>query len=120
MTEFHAHSANEMRHSHGLIEHLRAVAETARDFSQAFGGEDAAYYAGLWHDVGKFDPEFQKYLSGERSRGPDHKEAGTMLPCRRLGRAGLIVQGHHGGLEAPGGLRGWSAENGEVSAGFAQ
>ena len=87
-----------MRHSDGLIEHLRAVAETARDFSQAFGGEDAAYYAGLWHDIGEFYPEFQRYLSGERSRGPDHKGAGTRLACRRLGRAGLIVQEHHDGL----------------------
>ena len=98
MTEFHAHSANGDGHWHDLAEHLRAVAELAQEFSRRFGGGEAAYYAGLWHDIGKFDPEFQQYLSGERRRGPDHKAAGTMLACRRLGgRSGLIIQGHHGG-----------------------
>ena len=29
MTEFFAHSANEDGHRHGLVEHLRAVAELA-------------------------------------------------------------------------------------------
>ena len=116
MTDFHAHSANEDGHRHGLVEHLRAVAEMARGFCEPFGGEEAAYYAGLWHDIGKFDPEFQRYLSGERNRGPDHKGAGTKLACQHLGPAGLIVQGHHGGLKAGAELAGWLAEKGESEA----
>ncbi len=116
MSEIRAHSSNDKGESHGLVDHLRAVAAMARDFSRAFGGEEAAYYAGLWHDIGKFDPEFQRYLSRERGRGPDHKGAGTKLACQHLGPAGLVVQGHHGGLRAFSGMRGWLAEKGEAYA----
>ena len=116
MTEFFAHSANENYHRHNLVDHLQAVAEIARDFAKPFGGEVAAYYAGLWHDIGKFDPEFQRYLSGDRNRGPDHKGAGTKLACQHLGPAGLIVQGHHGGLKAEADLKGWLAEKAETPA----
>ena len=84
MPEYHAHSANEEGQRHGLVEHLRAVAELAREFSSSFGGGETAHYAGLWHDLGKFDPEFQRYLSGDRPRGPDHKGAGTRLACQHV------------------------------------
>ena len=84
MPEYHAHSANEEGQRHGLVEHLRAVAELAREFSSPFGGGETAHYAGLWHDLGKFDPEFQRYLSGSRTRGPDHKGAGTRLACQHV------------------------------------
>ena len=111
-----AHSSNEAGQPHGLVEHLRTVAEMAREFSKPFGGDEAAYYAGLWHDIGKFDPEFQRYLAGERPRGPDHKGAGTKLACQHLGPAGLIVQGHHGGLKAEAELKGWLTEKGKAPA----
>ena len=110
MTECYAHSANDEGYRHGLVEHLRAVAGMARDFASSFGGE-VAYYCGLWHDLGKFNPVFQQYLSGDRQRGPDHKAAGTQLACEHLGRyCGLLVQGHHGGLRAVGDLKGWLDE----------
>ena len=38
MPDYHAHSANEEGQRHGLVEHLRAVAELAREFSSPFGG----------------------------------------------------------------------------------
>ena len=112
MPEFYAHSANGEGRCHGLVEHLRAVALLARDFAAPFGGGDAAYYAGLWHDLGKFNPEFQRYLAGDRQRGPDHKAAGTRLACEHLGPGGLTVQGHHGGLQAMKALTGWLNEKG--------
>ena len=111
MTECYAHSANDEGYRQGLVEHLRAVARMARDFASPFGGGEVAYYCGLWHDLGKFNPVFQQYLSGDRQRGPDHKAAGTQLACEHLGRyCGLLVQGHHGGLRAVGGLKGWLDE----------
>ena len=116
MPDYHAHSANEEGQRHGLVEHLRAVAELAREFSSFFGGGETAHYAGLWHDLGKFDPEFQRYLSGGRPRGPDHKGAGTRLACQHLGPGGLLVQGHHGGLGARRHLKGWSDEKGATGA----
>ena len=119
MKQFYAHSADDSGNMHDLVEHLRAVAEMAREFSKPFGGGDFAYYAGLWHDIGKFDPEFQRYLSGERHRGPDHKAAGTMLACRHLGSSGLIIQGHHGGLKAKRHLQGWLDEKATAKAAIA-
>ena len=116
MPEYHAHSANDEGQRHGLVEHLRAVAELAREFSSPFGGGETAHYAGLWHDLGKFDPEFQRYLSGGRPRGPDHKGAGTRLACKHLGPGGLLVQGHHGGLRARRHLKGWADEKGATGA----
>ena len=116
MTEFHAHSANGSGDWHGLVEHLQAVAEIAREFARPFGGGETAYYAGLWHDLGKFNPEFQRYLRGERSRGPDHKAAGTQLACKHLGLGGLLIQGHHGGLRAGKALNGWLNEKADTSA----
>ena len=117
MTEFYAHSANDEGYRHGLVEHLRAVAQMACDFASPFGGGEVAYYCGLWHDLGKFNPVFQQYLSGDRQRGPDHKAAGTQLACEHLGRyCGLLVQGHHGGLRAVGDLKGWLDEKGGAPA----
>lgn len=116
MTDFHAHSANQSGRFHPLTEHLEEVAKLAREFAEPFGGADAAYYTGLWHDIGKFDPQFQEYLKGNRRKGPDHKGAGTKLACQHLGPAGLIVQGHHGGLKACSELLGWVAEKGDARA----
>ena len=114
--EYYAHSENRDGEYHGLVDHLQAVADLAGEFARPFGGGDAAYYAGLWHDLGKFNPLFQRYLTGESSRGPDHKAAGTRVACQHIGRCGLLVQGHHGGLRASRDLSGWLEEKGSESA----
>ncbi len=62
--EFLAHSRNRQGQVHSLVEHLTEVANLAREFASAFGGGELGYYAGVWHDVGKFNPEFQAYLTG--------------------------------------------------------
>ena len=36
-----------------LEEHLKNVAEMAREFAESFGAGDWGYLAGLWHDLGK-------------------------------------------------------------------
>jgi HD superfamily phosphohydrolase YqeK len=45
-----------------LDEHLNNVAEMARDFAKPFGGEQWAYLAGLWHDLGKYADAFRAKL----------------------------------------------------------
>lgn len=100
MTDFYAHSANDEGEWHGLTEHLLAVAEIAGRFCEPFNSHDAGYYAGLWHDIGKFNPEFQRYLAGERTSRLDHKGAGAKLALQHLEPLALLVQGHHGGLQA--------------------
>ena len=70
-----------------------------------FGGGELAFIAGLWHDVGKADPAWQRYLleseAGTRGRGtgPDHKCAGALL-AEEVGQpvVGLLIHAHHGGL----------------------
>jgi CRISPR-associated endonuclease/helicase Cas3 len=51
---------------HFLAYHLNAVAELACEFAQVLGSVSAspdwAYLAGLWHDLGKYRPGFQRYL----------------------------------------------------------
>ena len=116
MTDFYAHSANESGQFHPLNVHLEEVAKLAREFAEPFSGGEAAFYLGLWHDIGKFDPQFQEYLKNNRSKRPDHKGAGAKLACQHLGPGGLIVQGHHGGLKACADLRRWVAEKGETDA----
>lgn len=90
------------------MDHLRNVAELARERAEPFGGGDLAFLAGLWHDAGKADPAWQRYLleseAGTRRRGsgPDHKSAGALL-AEEMGQslAGLLIQAHHGGLPDP-------------------
>ena len=109
--DFYAHSANEDRIYHGLVDHLTAVAKIAEEFCKSFDSHDAGYYAGLWHDIGKFNLEFQRYLnSGKRSGGPDHKGAGAKLALQHLQPLALLVQGHHGGLPAMRHCKGWVNE----------
>lgn len=62
MTESLAHSGG-----HLLVKHLQAVAGLAGEFSQSFDKAELAqrwaYLAGLWHDLGKYRPGFQRYLA---------------------------------------------------------
>lgn len=105
-TNLYAHSANAHGDRQLLVDHLRNVAQLARDMASPFGGGCLAFLAGLWHDVGKADPKWQRYLresaAGMRARGtgPDHKCAGAIL-AKEAGQdmAGFLIQAHHGGLQ---------------------
>ncbi len=102
----YAHSANDRGERHLLVDHLREVAKLAREFVSRFGGGDLAFLAGLWHDAGKADPNWQRRLieceKGERERpGLDHKCAGALLAEEAGGMAiwtGFLIHAHHGGL----------------------
>ncbi|MPZ22824.1 MAG: CRISPR-associated endonuclease Cas3'' [Dehalococcoidia bacterium] len=103
--EYYAHSKNESGVRHLLADHLRAVAELTAEFAKPLGAEQAGYYLGLWHDIGKFDPEWQRYLLDCEARperkghGPDHKFAGARLAMdAELPPIALLIAGHHGGL----------------------
>lgn len=108
-----AHSRNDLGVRHDLVEHLRSVARLAGEFAAPFGATDAARLVGLWHDLGKFHPDFQRYLlrcetdPSQRGHGPDHKGAGAVIAARHLGPVALLVQGHHGGLRSLADLKAW-------------
>jgi len=94
-----------------LDEHLRNVAEMAREFAKPFGGGDWAYMAGLWHDLGKYSCKFQNRLLAmndpeahiEAKPGrPDHSTAGAQHVSSIFKEMGKLIAyaiaGHHAGL----------------------
>jgi CRISPR-associated endonuclease/helicase Cas3 len=103
-----AHTKNPQGKRQGLEDHLRNVAEAAGRYCSSFGGATFARFAGLMHDIGKFDPAFQQYLlnaeqnPGKGMRGSDHKGAGTVLAqtVEVGGLLAFLINGHHGGLAA--------------------
>jgi CRISPR-associated endonuclease/helicase Cas3 len=83
----YAHSPNDDGIPHDLVEHLKSVAQWAARFAEKFGAADMAYWAGLWHDLGKFHPDFQAYLASPIARrGPDHSSAGAVLAEKSFSR----------------------------------
>lgn len=91
-----------------LQEHLEETGARAAAFLGAVGCGPIAKSAGLLHDLGKFNPEFLRRLSGESVR-VDHSTAGAKVAIERYGggdarRASLgkmlayAIAGHHAGL----------------------
>lgn len=114
--EFYAHSPSPSKPGvwHNLVDHLRGVAEKAEKFAVPLNAPDLAYYLGLWHDLGKFNPAWQAYLK-ESAKGNkpakkiDHKAAGSLLMTQQKGLAtfALLIQGHHGGLRHTPDFKDW-------------
>lgn len=87
-----------------LAEHSEETARRAREAGAAVGLPLCAGVAGAFHDFGKYDPAFQRRLSGDKA-AVDHSTAGAHL---LLGRAGPrphaaeilahAILGHHAGL----------------------
>lgn len=98
---------------HALEDHLQEVGELAAIFASAFATEDWARVAGVWHDLGKYSMEFQRYiktvtgydaeahLEGAPGR-VDHSTAGAIHAIRQFDKHGRIlaylIAGHHAGL----------------------
>jgi CRISPR-associated endonuclease/helicase Cas3 len=105
---FSAHTPNDSQQWHPLNAHLKKVAIRARLLAAKFHAGEIGYYAGLWHDLGKYNSEFQFYLSqceaasrlGEpapRSRVP-HAIYGAELAAEKFEAIAQLIYGHHGGL----------------------
>ncbi|MCU0772226.1 MAG: CRISPR-associated helicase Cas3' [Verrucomicrobia bacterium] len=93
-----------------LVSHLVGVAHRARSFAAHFGSEEQAELAGLLHDLGKAEPEFQKRihkaagLSKEDGKKQPHAHHGAALLLQDQERGGPVwpvafaINGHHAGL----------------------
>jgi CRISPR-associated endonuclease/helicase Cas3 len=106
-----------------LDEHLREVARRALAHASAFDSGPWGELAGVWHDLGKYADDFQKYLrisssdpavldesiADGRPGRVDHSSAGAVHVYERAagrfqaGHAALamIIGGHHCGLSEP-------------------
>ena len=98
-----AHSENAEGKPHLLNEHLQGVGELAACFAQAMNPtlSEAARWAGLLHDLGKYRDEFQEYLRGARESSTEthHAVYGAAIGYEKrcLGLA-FAIAGHHAGL----------------------
>ncbi|WP_237155129.1 CRISPR-associated helicase Cas3' [Oryzibacter oryziterrae] len=104
----HAHSSSNPDKSdwQSLQDHSLAVASLAMRFGSVMGLSPAGWLAGLLHDIGKYDPAFQKRLEGSKEQ-VEHSIAGATLVLLKVLAprdrviAELIahaIAGHHAGL----------------------
>lgn len=114
MSDYYAHTKpGDPDHNnwHRLEAHLRDTANLASRFGAAWGASDWAYFAGLWHDIGKYSDEFQGMLRKvncedahiESRARVDHSTAGAKHAASALGKVAgktlaYVIAGHHGGL----------------------
>lgn len=84
-----------------LEEHLKNVGELAAGFAEDFGFRDWGYIAGLWHDLGKYQSEFQDRLLGTQI-SVEHSGTGAAHAYETGKSHGLplsfVIGGHHAGL----------------------
>jgi CRISPR-associated endonuclease/helicase Cas3 len=124
----HSPANGDWSRGHLLVDHLHAVADLGRSAGEAFGCGDWAYFAGLWHDLGKYRPTFQRYIrSGDQALQVSHKLAGAAMALEALNTQdparyilALCIAGHHGGLpawtELEGRLKDAAAQNEMIEA----
>ncbi len=116
-SDYWAHTPSEGSNDkpHDLRRHLIDTAIRAQEYAKVFGAGNLAYLLGVWHDLGKYNPDFQEYLRkaqkaadegrGLGRKGPPHAIWGATLLHKRLGNHPQIdtftlpVLGHHAGLE---------------------
>ncbi|WP_295846294.1 CRISPR-associated helicase Cas3' [uncultured Neisseria sp.] len=121
MTDKIAHARQDSSknwHSHPLQKHLQKVAQLAKRFAGCYGSLFAEY-AGLLHDLGKFQEAFQKYIcnasgfekenahledvESTKLRKIPHSTAGAKYAVEHLNPffghlLAYLIAGHHAGL----------------------
>lgn len=85
-----------------LKNHLMEVSQLSEIFAEEFGENEAGKFVGLYHDIGKYSQEFQKYIRHESNKKVDHSTAGARelfnikSPLNLL--AAFCIAGHHSGI----------------------
>ena len=82
-----------------LVKHLLGVARRAKESAARFQGEKHAELAGLLHDLGKAEKEFQGRIAGKKAEKRPHAHHGAALALeRQLWPVAFAINGHHAGL----------------------
>lgn len=98
-----------------LHQHLKAVGALAEQYGRALGLSGMCAVAGQFHDLGKYNPAFQRRLSGSPER-VDHSTAGAAMVLKQATQEDTVfaeliayaIAGHHAGLPDKRGLVGAS------------
>lgn len=120
MREFVAHvkqnDDGSWKEPHLLSDHLKETAIKAGLFAKEFGNKDWAEFIGSLHDLGKYHPDWQKYIrkaSGyydedahieDYGGRPNHSTTGAVFVFERLNNSPMAralaytIGGHHSGL----------------------
>jgi CRISPR-associated endonuclease/helicase Cas3 len=109
--DFVAHTPSQKQPGqwHGLKEHLEAVAAGSEVKAEKLKAGRLGYYAGLWHDLGKYNPQFQDFLqkahvaklAGQKPPMPKvpHAIYGASLADElKITPLSFLIAGHHAGL----------------------
>ncbi|WP_119070656.1 CRISPR-associated helicase Cas3' [Rubrobacter indicoceani] len=108
--KFYAHTPAEGSEVwHDLASHLERTSELAHENASKFGAGELGRLAGLWHDIGKFNPAFQGYLKAcyeaelaggkpPRAGSVPHAVYGAMFAAGAVGALAAVIHGHHAGL----------------------
>jgi CRISPR-associated endonuclease/helicase Cas3 len=89
-----------------LPDHSLQVAALAAEMGRPLGLETAAFFAGIFHDLGKYNPAFQRRIAGS-GEAVDHSTAGAVhlpLLAQNLNDkmiaqiVAYAIAGHHAGL----------------------
>ncbi len=90
-----------------LIAHLNETARRAERFAATFDSAPWSRLVGLWHDLGKYSPAFQRKLldtieNPKKHTRVNHSSAGAQLARKQFPQmwlpAAFAIAGHHAGL----------------------
>jgi len=93
---------DQVRIPQSLLEHLQNVSKLAGQFAVTPEMKAVAAQCGLYHDIGKYSQEFQKYIRGLKHGRVNHSTAGAQLLQQTGSLTGALeafcIAGHHAGL----------------------
>ncbi len=105
---YYAHTPNKDGEWHTLSEHLTQVAELTSRFASRFGYPKLGKVIGQIHDIGKFNPKFQKYLKScyetEQNKAKSAQKVPHSVYAGKVSKNSIIAIVaicHHIGLKSP-------------------
>lgn len=98
--EYFGHSENDNKEKHRLSKHLLETGTLAEKWACKEEYKSAFKIAGLLHDLGKYQPAFQRYLENGGRRGSvPHAAWGAGYARKlKLEELAFAIDGHHKGL----------------------